>query len=208
MYPFRSAILMFLLLSILCGGIYPALVTGLARVFFPAQAKGSFLADHTGRVIGSSLIGQQFTDQKYLWPRPSATADFAYNPMASGGSNRSPANREYLKDVAERVQGLRAEGIRGPIAADQVQASGSGLDPHLSPRAAAVQTRRIAQARGLSEERVTAVLENNRLDRQFGFLGAPRINVLAVNVELDAIARDAPAGTDSKPPELPRHDNR
>lgn len=204
MHAIRPAILMVVLLSILCGGIYPALVTGLAQVFFPAQAKGSFLADHTGRVIGSSLIGQQFTDQKYLWPRPSATADFAYNPMASGGSNRSPANREYLKDVAERVQGLRAEGIRGPIAADLVQASGSGLDPHISPQTAAVQTRRIAQARGLGEERVAAVLANHLLDRQFGFLGAPRINVLAVNVELDAIDRDTLAGKDNRPPDLPR----
>ena len=199
MYAIRPAVLMFLLLTIVCGGIYPAVVTGLARVFFPAQAEGSFLVDHSGRVIGSGLIGQPFTDPKYLWPRPSATTDFAYNPMASGGSNRSPANRDYLKEVAERVQGLRAEGIHGPIAADLVQASGSGLDPHLSPQAAAVQIRRIARARGLREERVAAVLGNHLLGRQFGFLGAPRINVLAVNLELDAIDRDAPAGKDNRP---------
>ena len=208
MHAIRPAVLMFLFISILCGGIYPALVTGVARIFFPDQAEGSFLADRTGRVIGSKLIGQQFTDPKYLWPRPSATVDFAYNPMASGGSNRSPANQDYLEDVAGRVRGLRTEGIHGPIAADLVQASGSGLDPHLSPEAAAVQTRRIARARGLGEERVAAVLGNHLDGRQFGFLGAPRINVLAVNLELDAISQDASAEKASQPPNPPRQGNR
>ena len=189
MKEIRPALLMLLLFSIICGGIYPAVVTGLAQVLFPHQAMGSLITDHAGKVIGSALIGQPFSDPKYLWPRPSATADFAYNPLASGGSNAGPTNPTYQKTVDERVQWLHAAGVGGPVAADLVQASGSGLDPHISPQAASVQIHRIALARGLSDEKVASVIAAHLEDRQFGFMGAPRVNVLAVNVALDTMKR-------------------
>jgi len=187
MKEIKPAILMLILFTIICGGIYPAVVTGLAQAFFPRQAAGSLVTDPAGKVIGSALIGQPFSDPKYLWPRPSASTDFAYNPMASGGSNLSPTNPAYLKTVGERLQGLRDTGVKGPVSADLVQASASGLDPHISPQAASVQVLRIAKARGLNEERVVRVISAHLEDRQFGFMGAPRINVLAVNLELDTL---------------------
>jgi len=187
MKEIKPALLMLLLFSIICGGIYPAVVTGLAQVIFPHQAMGSFIKDPTGKVVGSALIGQPFSDPKYLWPRPSATTDFAYNPLGSGGSNASPTNPAYLQTVSERLQGLRADGVSGPIAADLVQASASGLDPHISPNAASVQVHRIALARGRSDESVSRVIAHHLEDRQFGVLGAPRINVLAVNLELETM---------------------
>ena len=186
MKEIRHALCMLLLFTFICGGLYPIAITGLARLLFPARADGSLIAEPSGRVAGSSLIGQPFSDPKYLWPRPSATADFAYNPMASGGSNVSPASQAHQKTVEKQLARLHASGVQGPVAADLVQASGSGLDPHVSPRAAAVQIRRIAQARGLSEDRVAGIVAAHLEGRQFGFLGAPRLNVLAVNLELDA----------------------
>lgn len=185
MKEIKPAILMLILFTVICGGIYPAVVTGLAQAFFPGQAEGSLVTDTRGKVVGSSLIGQPFSEPKYLWSRPSATSSFAYNPMASGGSNLSPANPAYLKTVGERLQTLRAAGVQGPVSADLVQASASGLDPHLSPQGADVQVRRIAQARNLSEERVARVIADHLEGRQFGFLGVPRVNVLAVNLALD-----------------------
>lgn len=188
MKEIRPALLLLLLFTFVCGGLYPALVTGAARFLFPVQASGSLLADASGRVVGSALIGQPFFDPKYLWPRPSATGDFAYNPMASGGSNLSPASGIYQKTVDERLRRLHAAGISGPVAADLVQASGSGLDPHVSPPAALAQVQRIARARGVSEEKITDIIAAHLEDRQFGFLGAPRVNVLAVNLALDKAA--------------------
>lgn len=187
MQEIKPALVMLILFTVICGGIYPAVVTGLAQVLFPRQAAGSFIAGQAGQVTGSSLIGQPFSEAKYLWPRPSATAEFPYNPLASGGSNAGPSNPAYLKTVSERLQGLRAAGISGPVSADLAQASASGLDPHLSPQAASSQVRRIAQARNISEERVARLIASHREDRQFGFLGAPRVNVLAVNLELDRL---------------------
>lgn len=187
MKEIKSALLMFILFTVLCGGIYPAAVTGLAQTLFPSQARGSLINDPTGKVIGSALIGQPFSDPQYLWPRPSAAGDFAYNPLASGGSNAGPTNPAYLKTVEERLQTLRAGGVSGPVAADLVQASASGLDPHISPQAADIQVHRIALARGFSEERISRVIAAHLEDRQFGFMGAPRINVLAVNLELETM---------------------
>jgi K+-transporting ATPase ATPase C chain len=185
MKEIKPALLMLLLFTLICGGIYPAAVTGLAQALFPHQAAGSIITDQTGQEIGSRLIGQPFSDPKYLWPRPSATSDFAYNPLASGGSNAGPTNPAYLRTAGERLHRLRATGVTGAVSADLVQASASGLDLHLSPQAASVQIPRIAKARGVSEERVARVLADHLEERQFGFLGAPRINVLAVNLELD-----------------------
>ena len=187
MKDIKPALLMLLLFTVLCGGMYPAIVTGLAQLLFPNQAQGSLITDSAGKAVGSALIGQPFSDPKYLWPRPSATTDFTYNPLGSGGSNASLTTPAYLKTVAERLQVLRGDGVSGPIAADLVQASASGLDPHISPEAASVQTRRIALARGLSEERISRVIAAHQENRQWGFLGAPRINVLTVNLELDTM---------------------
>lgn len=189
MKELKPAILLCLFFTLLCGGLYPAVVTGIGQALFPRQASGSLLRDQDGRVIGSTLIGQPFTAPGYLWPRPSATADFPYNPMASGGSNLGPTNPALLAAVKERIGALRASGISGPIPADLVLSSASGLDPHLSPAAAKLQIPRIAKARGMSEEAVAALLAAHTEGRQLGLLGAPRINVLAVNLALDTISR-------------------
>ncbi|GAC1464959.1 MAG: potassium-transporting ATPase subunit KdpC [Desulfuromonadaceae bacterium] len=187
MKDIKPAILLFIAFTIICGGIYPALVTGVAQVLFPNQAKGSFIADKSGKEIGSTLIGQPFADSKYFWPRPSATSDFGYNPMASGGSNSGPTNPDYLKTVGNRVKTLRDTGITGPLPAELVQASASGLDPHVTPESALLQVPRVAKARGISEDGLRKVVSGRIEERQFGFLGAPRVNVLALNLELDRL---------------------
>jgi potassium-transporting ATPase KdpC subunit len=186
MKEMRPAIMMFILFTVICGGVYPAVVTGVAHAIFPKQAAGSFITDSNNREIGSALIGQPFSSQQYFWPRPSATADFGYNPMASGGSNLGPTNPDYLKGAADRVQALRSAGITGSIPADLVQASASGLDPHVSPDAALVQIPRVAKARGMKSEEVARLVAAHTLERQFGFLGDPRVNVLELNLALDA----------------------
>lgn len=178
---------MFITFTVICGGIYPAIVTGIANVLFPQRAAGSFITDKNGGVLGSALIGQPFSDPKYFWPRPSATTDFGYNPMASGGSNLGPTNPDYLKTVADRVKALRDSGITGNIPADMVQASASGLDPDISPEAAAAQAPRVAKARGMTEEAVARLIASHSEDRQLGILGSPRVNVLALNLALDKL---------------------
>ncbi len=185
MKELKPAILMFIVFTVICGGIYPAVVTGIASVFFPKQAGGSFITDKSGKVTGSALIGQPFSDPKYFWPRPSATTDFGYNPMASGGSNSGPTNPDYLKTVADRVKALRDTGVTGSVPADLVQASASGLDPHISLEAAMVQVSRVAKARGMSEEAVLNLVSARTEDRQLGFLGDPRVNVLELNLARD-----------------------
>ena len=184
MKDLKSALLMLLIFTVICGGIYPAVVTGIAQMLFPHQANGSLIMDRSGKVIGSSLIGQPFSDPNYLWPRPSATGDFGYNPLASGGSNSGPTNPDFIKTVSDRVTALRDGGLSGNIPSDLVLASASGLDPHISPEAARVQILRIARSRGTTEEAVEKVVARHTEERQFGILGAPRVNVLAVNMEL------------------------
>jgi K+-transporting ATPase ATPase C chain len=132
MKDIRPAILLFIIFTIICGGIYPAVVTGVAYALFPKQAAGSFITDKGGKEIGSTLIGQPFSDAKYFWPRPSASGDFGYNTMASGGSNSGPTNPDYLKTVGDRVKALRDSGVTGKVPADLVQASASG--PARNPR--------------------------------------------------------------------------
>lgn len=185
MKDLKSAILLFIVFTVICGGIYPALVTGVAQVVFPKQANGTLITDHSGKVIGSSLIGQPFSDPKYFWPRPSATTDFGYNPLGSGGSNSGPTNPDYLKTVGDRVKALQDTGVTGKIPADLVQASASGLDPHITPDAAYIQISRVAKARGMTEDAVKKAIEQAAENRQFGFLGEPRVNVLKVNLVLD-----------------------
>jgi potassium-transporting ATPase KdpC subunit len=188
MQDIKPAILMSIMLTVVCGGIYPAIVTGFARALFPHQANGSLVADRSGTVRGSALIGQPFSEAKYFWPRPSETADFGHNPQASGGSNAGPTNPDYLKTVAERVKGLRESGVTGSVPSDLVQASASGLDPHISPEAALVQIPRVAGARGMSEEALAAIVGSHTEERQLAVFGAPRVNVLALNLALDKLA--------------------
>jgi K+-transporting ATPase ATPase C chain len=185
MKDIKPAILMFIVFTIICGGIYPAIVTGVASIAFQKQAAGSFITDRAGKSVGSSLIGQPFSDQKYFWPRPSAATDFSYNPMGSGGSNLGPTNPDYLKSVGDRVKALHDTGISGNVPADLVQASASGLDPHISPEAANVQIPRVARARGMSEAAVQKLVSAHTEERQLGFLGEPRVNVLLLNLALD-----------------------
>ncbi len=187
MKELRPAIFLFFLLTVICGGIYPLVACGIASIVFPGQAEGSFIIDHDNRVIGSSLIGQEFSEARYFWPRPSATAGFGYNPLASGGSNLGPTNPELLKIVRERIETLRKSGVKGNIPADLVEASASGLDPDISPEAAFVQVPRIARARGLSEMKVKQLVTDHIEDRQWGIFGRPRVNVLQLNLALDGM---------------------
>ncbi len=187
MKELRPAVLMCIMFTIICGGIYPAVVTGIANAVFPQQAQGSFITDKNNREIGSSLIGQPFSEPKYFWPRPSATAEFGYNPMGSGGSNSGPTNPEFLKTVGDRVKVLREAGITGSIPADLVLASASGLDPHISPEAAQLQLPRVAKARNMAPEKVQQLVTTSMEEPQAGILGAPRVNVLNLNLALDGI---------------------
>jgi len=187
MKDIKSAILMLIVFTVICGGIYPAIVTGIAQAVFPKQANGSFITDKSGQVVGSALIGQPFSDPKYFWPRPAATPDFAYNAAGSSGSNSGPTNPAYLETVAGRVKDLRDAGLTGPVPADLVQASASGLDPHITPEAALVQIPRVAKARRMSDTELTRLVTGNIEDRQLGILGEPRVNVLELNLRLDAL---------------------
>jgi K+-transporting ATPase ATPase C chain len=187
MKEIRLAILMVIIFTIICGGIYPALVTGIAQALFPKQAAGSLITDKSGKEIGSSLIGQPFSDPKYFWPRPSASGVFGYNPLASGGSNSGPTNPDYLKTVAGRVKALRDAGVTGQVPAELVQSSASGLDPHISPESARLQAARVAKVRGVSEDLMIKSVTQATEGRQLGFLGEPRVNVLELNLSLDSM---------------------
>ena len=193
MHPqIRPAIIAVLGLTVLTGMVYPLLVAVLARALFPFQAAGS-LVRRDGRVVGSLLIGQVFTDPGDFWGRPSATVDAGGRPAPcdaanSGGSNLSQGNPALAQAVAARVAALRAaDPGQAPIPVDLVTASGSGLDPHLSPAGAAYQARRVARARGLDEARVRALVVQCTERPQLGVLGEPRVNVLRLNLALDAL---------------------
>ena len=184
---FRPALVLLVLLSAVTGVAYPLVVTAAARVLFPSQAAGSLIV-RDAAPAGSSLIGQPFDDPRYFWGRLSATAPFPYNAAASSGSNLGPLNPALEAAVAARVKALREAGgdDQTPIPVDLVTASSSGLDPHVSPAAAAWQVPRVARARGLSPAAVKAVVARHTEGRQLGFLGEARVNVLAVNLALDA----------------------
>ncbi len=182
----RQSIMMLVLLSIVTGIAYPLAVTGAAQLLFPRQANGSLVMEH-GKPVGSSLIGQSFTEPKYFWGRPSATAPMANNGASSSGSNQGPSNPALTEAIQQRIDALRAvdPGNAAPVPVDLVTASGSGLDPDISPAAAQYQIARVARVRGMTEANVQAMVDRATSGRQFGVLGEPRVNVLALNMALD-----------------------
>ncbi len=184
---FRSALMVFLVLTVVTGVVYPGLVTLVASVAFPSQAGGS-LVEVSGKVVGSRLIGQSFTSPRYFWGRPSATGPMPYNGGMSSGSNRGPLNPALTEAVKSRVDALRAAdpGNMQPVPVDLVTASGSGLDPEISIAAAEFQLPRIARERGLAEEHVRKLVQDATRGRALGVLGEPRVNVLELNLALDA----------------------
>jgi K+-transporting ATPase ATPase C chain len=184
----KPALSLLLALTLLTGVVYPLLITAIAQVVFPAQANGSLIQSN-GKLAGSALIGQPFDHPKYFWSRLSATAPFQYNAAASAGSNYGPVNEKLLETMQARIQALRRSDSTNtlPIPVDLVTASGSGLDPHLSPAAAFYQIPRLARARNLDEKVVRQLVEKHFEGRQLGFLGEPRVNVLRLNLALDGL---------------------
>jgi potassium-transporting ATPase KdpC subunit len=190
----RPALVSLALLTIIAGGIYPLIVTALGQVLFPAQANGSLIVQN-GQAVGSTLIGQNFDDPKYFWGRLSATSPVPYSAFnavtltASSGSNYGPLNPALVDAVKARIDALKAvdPDNNADIPVDLVTASASGLDPHISPAAAQYQVNRVAKARGLDAATVQRLVDDNTEGRTFGFLGEPRVNVLRLNLALDAL---------------------
>jgi K+-transporting ATPase ATPase C chain len=182
----RSAIIMIILFSGVTGLLYPFAVTGLAQLIFPEKANGR-LIKKDGKIVGSELIGQPFSDPKYFWSRLSATGSYPYNAGASGGSNYGPLNPALLDVAKKRVQDLRSADSSNTqaIPVDLVTASGSGLDPHISVGAALYQIERVARSRGIDPTEVRSLVDENTEGRQLGFLGEPRVNVVKLNLALD-----------------------
>lgn len=184
----RPALVIFFVLTLLTGVAYPLVVTGVAQALFPAQAGGSLIL-RDGKPVGSALIGQNFSDPGHFWGRPSATSPMAYNAAASGGSNQGPLNPALTDAVKDRVQALRAAdpGNTAPVPVDLVTASASGLDPHISPAAARYQMARVARARHLPAEQIEALVNQHVEGPLWGLLGESRVNVLRLNLALDAL---------------------
>ena len=186
----RQSIVMLLLMTVITGIAYPLLATGLAQLIFPQQANGS-LIEKNGRPIGSALIGQSFTDARYFWGRPSATSPNPYNGSSSSGSNTGPSNPALVDTVKQRIDALHAADPTNtaPVPVDLVTASASGLDPEITPAAAQYQVARVAALRKLSVSQVQSLVDECTSGRSLGFLGEPRVNVLKLNLALDATRR-------------------
>jgi K+-transporting ATPase ATPase C chain len=184
---FRPALVLMIVMTVLTGIVYPLLVTAISQVGMPERANGSLIA-REGKPLGSVLMGQPFGAPKYFWSRPSATSPYPYNAASSSGSNQGPTNPALIDAVAARIKALRDAdpGSTAPVPADLVTASASGLDPHISPAAAEYQVGRVARARGIAPDRVRALVADSTEGRQLGFLGEPRVNVLKLNLALDA----------------------
>jgi K+-transporting ATPase ATPase C chain len=182
----RPALTLLLAMTLITGVAYPAIVTGIAQLLFAHTANGSVI-ERGGKPLGSELIGQPFSDPKYFWSRPSATAPFADNSAVSSGSNLGPTNPALEDAVKQRMDALRAAdpGNDAPVPVDLVTTSGSGLDPHISPAAANYQVARVARVRGLAQVQVAALVTQATEGRQFGLMGEPRVNVLKLNLALD-----------------------
>ena len=184
----RTAVLMVVVLTVLLGIVYPLLMTGVSQLLFPAQANGSLIRDNSGTVVGSALLAQNFTDEKYFHPRPSAAGSAGYDATASGGSNLGASNQKLIDSVTDRAAAYRAEnGLAddAPVPVDAVTASASGLDPDITPANALLQVNRVASARGVSPDQVRALVDRYTEGRTLGILGEPRVNVLKVNLALD-----------------------
>ena len=184
----KPALILFAILVIVTGLVYPGIITGLAQLIFPHQANGSLITEN-GQVVGSELLGQQFTDPKYFWGRLSNTGNYPYNASASGGSNYSVLNPNLEQAVKQRLAELKAADPTNnlPIPVDLVTASGSGLDPNISLEAAQYQLTRVARLRGLSTDQVQALINRYTTGRFLGFIGEPRVNVLNLNLALDGL---------------------
>ena len=180
-----TAVLMTIVTTILLGLAYPLIVTALAQVIFPDKANGQLIRNADGTIIGSRLIGQPFASPGYFRSRPSAAGANGYDASASSGSNLGPTNPKLIDRVKSGVEKLQAENPGRPVPVDLVTTSGSGLDPHISPAAAEFQVPRVARERGISEDELRRIVVTHTEDRQFGFLGEPRVNVLELNLDLD-----------------------
>jgi K+-transporting ATPase ATPase C chain len=187
MIVLRRVLGVFVMLTLVTGVIYPLVVTGVGALFFPGQAGGSVVL-RDGHAMGSALLGQPFSGPQYFWSRPSATAPAPYDGAASSGSNQAPTNPALVEAVAARVAALRAADPvnTAPVPVDLVTASGSGLDPHISPAAAEYQAARVARNRGMDADRVRRLVVEHTRPRTLGLLGEPRVDVLALNLALDA----------------------
>ncbi|HWB07023.1 MAG TPA: K(+)-transporting ATPase subunit C [Verrucomicrobiales bacterium] len=187
---FRQALVSTLVLAVVCCGLYPLIVWGIGQAVFRDNANGSLVVDSSGAVRGSALLGQNFTGAKYFHPRPSAAGASGYDAAASNGSNLGPTSQKLADAITERIAAFRSEnGLKetDEVPADAVTASGSGLDPHITPRNAELQVPRVAKARNLSEEKVRELILASTDGRDFGIFGDPGVNVLKLNMALDAL---------------------